>query len=329
MDNQPLVSILIPCYNHIDFLDDCLRGVLEQNYKNIELLICDDCSIDGSFKKIKEYQEQLKKRFCRVILRRNEINRGVTSTLNSLLKLAEGKFIKIIASDDVLVESAISIMVHSFAENINTDIVVSNGVEIMENQHYPFYTVGKKIYENPPELSGNDLFEKVFKHNIIFAPGVMIKKSVYEKYGCYDETIAIEDLEFWLRILKERESAFSFIDEILIYYRVSKSSMTALYSNDGLEKRRLRFHLAEMQILDKYGEYVGERIYAEAKLHRVLDEKRIAVNCCLPELNRIVNKECFDLTLWRNLSLKELGYSIYRLIKLYIKQLTIKLYRKG
>ena len=57
---NPLVSLLIPCYNHELFLDDCLESIIAQDYANIELLICDDCSPDNSYTKILSYEQRLK-----------------------------------------------------------------------------------------------------------------------------------------------------------------------------------------------------------------------------------------------------------------------------
>ena len=65
MSEQPLVSILMPCYNHENFLPDCLDSILGQTYENIELLICDDCSPDGSWTVIESYEARLRQRFAR------------------------------------------------------------------------------------------------------------------------------------------------------------------------------------------------------------------------------------------------------------------------
>ena len=110
MSKQPFVSIIIPCYNHEDFLDDCLASILNQTYQNIEILICDDCSPDNSYEKILSYKEKLENKFNNVVILKNEVNCGVTKNVNRMLKLAKGEFVKTIASDDSMAPNAISEM---------------------------------------------------------------------------------------------------------------------------------------------------------------------------------------------------------------------------
>lgn len=321
MNNQPLVSVIIPCYNHEKFLDDCLTGILLQDYDNIELLICDDNSTDDSFAKIKSYEQRLIKRFSYINISRNEINQGVTKNINRMLACSNGEFVKIIASDDVMREDAIRKMVQFFINHPKADVVVVNGAKITEHQHYPNYMPGEKIYKDAPDFSPEDLFERTYKLNNIFAPGVMVRKQVYNKFGYYDEEIAIEDLEFWLRILKDRNTILAYLDEILIYYRISQNSMTSLADNSGLERRRIKFHRAELQILDKYGKNVDEKLYAETKLFRILNEKGIAVNNRLPELEKLVDKECHSFNLWKNISFKTRIYYYYVLFRYKVKKI--------
>ena len=149
MIKQPLVSIIIPCYNHEAFLDDCLGSILAQTYPNIELLICDDCSPDNSYEKIMSYREELEKRFNNVIILKNEINCGVTKNVNRMLKLAKGEFVKTLASDDCMAPDAISEMVHFLIENSQIDVVVSNGIKVSEEQRYPDFS-GDVIYNALP-----------------------------------------------------------------------------------------------------------------------------------------------------------------------------------
>lgn len=323
MNNQPLVSVLIPCYNHEDFLDDCLTGILKQDYDNIELLICDDNSMDNSFEKIKSYEQRLRQRFSYVKILRNEKNQGVTKNINRMLACSNGEFIKIIASDDVMEEHAVGKMVQFLISHSAVDVVVVNGAKISECQHYPDYLPGEKIYSQKPNFSGKDLFERTYRLNNIFAPGVMVRKTVYDKYGYYDEKIAIEDLEFWLRILLDKKTVFAFLDEVLIYYRINQNSMTSLAGNSGLEQRRIKFHLAELQILNKYRSGVNDRLYAETVLFRILSEKGIAVSNRLSELEKLVNEECHNFNLWKNISFKTHVYYYYALFRYKVKKIIL------
>lgn len=323
MKKQPLVSVIVPCYNHEMFLDDCLMGIMNQNYQNIELFICDDNSSDNSFAKIKSYEGKLKERFCNVVIQKNEKNLGVTKNINRMLEDATGEYIKLIASDDVMAEDAIYKMAQFMEENPKVDVIVANGVKITEQQHYPNYESKDKIYSEQSDFSKEGLFERTYIHNDIFAPGVMMRKRVYEKYGNYDESVAIEDLEFWLRILKDEQTIFAYLDDILIYYRINQNSMTSLFGNKGLEQRRKRFHKAEIQILDKYGKCVDSRIYAETKMYRILCEKGIAVSNGLIELEEFVKKEYREFDLWNCISMKKRIFFHYVSLRYSIKKIIV------
>jgi len=303
MQNKGVVSIIVPCYNHEKFLDDCLLGILEQDYKDIEVLICDDCSPDASFQLIKTYEERLKDRFFRVEILKNEVNCGVTKNINRMLAMANGEYIKIIASDDVLVPNAISRMVMCMEAHPSTGIVISNGVRISEEEHHGAYGQGERIYTLPLDLTADDILNKTYAHNDIFAPGAFIRKSVFDEVGFYDEEIAIEDLEFWLRVMTKSKVQFVFLDEDLILYRVNSDSMTSMSANQRLEGRRIRFHQAEVAILKKYKDAVPKALYANTLWERIMAEKGLAIHFRLKELETLANTEMKEFDGWKYLSL--------------------------
>ena len=283
MTKLPLVSLLIPCYNHRDFLDDCLRSILAQTYENIELLICDDASPDDSFEKILSYEQALKERFARVELRQNEVNRGVTGNINRMLEQSRGDYIKILASDDCLRPDAIEKLVRALEEDPSAGVAVCNGEKVPEDQHYPDFLPGAPVYAAAPDFRAEGFAERTALRNDIFAPGAMIRKAVFDRFGAFDESLTIEDYEFWLRILLRGNVPFLYLEEKLLFYRIGSNSATAQNANAGLERRRRRFHKGEMDTLAKLRGELPRQTYALAAAERILQERWLAKQAGLQE----------------------------------------------
>ena len=277
MNEMPLVSVLIPCYNHEAFLEDCLNSILRQTYGNIELLICDDCSPDSSWDVIRAFAPKLQARFARVELLKNEVNQGVTKNVNRMLALARGEFVKTLASDDAMASTAIEQMVAFLQENPQYGVVVANGIKVPEQQHYPDFS-GEAIYGQAPDFSKEGFFLRTARCNPISAPAAMVRMSVYETYGVYDETVKVEDYEFWLRLLKDASVEFGYLDSKLLYYRINAGSMTSMQNNDRLAQRRKVFHTSEMGTLNKYRDYFAPADYSLLVLERILTERQLAVS---------------------------------------------------
>ncbi len=100
---KPLVSVVIPCYNHENFVQDSIQSVIDQTYQNIELIIIDDGSKDGSVEKIQEMIPACQERFVRFEFRHRP-NKGLSATLNEALEWCEGEYYSPIASDDIILD---------------------------------------------------------------------------------------------------------------------------------------------------------------------------------------------------------------------------------
>lgn len=290
-----LVSILVPCYNHEKFVADCINSLIAQTYENIEVIICDDCSADKSFLVIKEYEEAMKKRFKKVVIMRNEVNRGVTKNLNGMLELAQGAYIKLIASDDMLAEDAIENLV-AYAKVSGADIVYSNMYIIDENQHYPVNnTETLKIFytEQPPV--GRGLIGSIYANNCIAAPSVIFPKATFDKFGNFDEEGMTEDLEYWLRVATEGQ--FDYLDCCTVFYRRSENSLSHYTpTKEGIEKnRRYRAHLLEIH--ERYDSYVTTK------------DRTVFYNNELSAAMRIKDKE---LTMEMYQQMRGKGISVYK-----------------
>ncbi|TDO69799.1 glycosyl transferase family 2 [Flavobacterium chryseum] len=223
MQNK-LVTVICLCYNHEKFVTESLLSVINQDYAFIELIIVDDYSTDNSKNIIKEWLLN----YPEAQFIANETNLGNTKSFNKALKLANGDYIIDLAADDVLVSNCISLQIEAFNESIfkNLGIVYGNAELITENGEFDSYYFpvdhNRKIIQK--RQTGNIYLSVLSGGDSICSVSSMAKKSVYDFLNGYDETLAYEDLDFWIR--SSRLYEFDFIDEVLIKKRISANSLT-------------------------------------------------------------------------------------------------------
>ena len=231
MQNFPLVSVICLSYNHEAYVVEALNSVINQTYPNLELLIADDCSDDNSIGVIKDWV----KNHPEVHFSTNEKNLGNTKTFNQLAKIAKGEFIIDLAADDLLVPNCIEKQVTTFqnSKNKNLGIVYGNLIEIDENGNFL-----NNYYNEEDRPESGDIYKMVIGRTTkICSVSSMIKKSVLEKLGYYDEDLAYEDLDLWIRTSRDFE--FEYIPEILAKKRIVSDSLSShfLIENNARAKK--------------------------------------------------------------------------------------------
>ena len=289
---EGLFSVLIPCYNHEKYIKDLFNSLIEQKYNNLEILICDDCSVDNSWEIINTYEDILNNYFSKVVIIKNNSNEGITKTLNRLLDYANGEFIKVIASDDMLDPQYFRRVYEVFLSNNEIDVVATNGWIVDDETHFEpnIKGIGEKcIIDKENSFNNECLFEQLYNGNIFPAPGLAFRKSVYEKVGKYDENTIIEDWEFLLRVAHNRKNFF-WIKDCLFYYRKSINSVTSQKDNN-LEKRMIKFFLAEIYIIDKYGLYISHKTYVKRRIDKIYDCYDYAISHKFIEMKKIMKKK--------------------------------------
>jgi glycosyltransferase involved in cell wall biosynthesis len=130
--STPLVSIITPCFNHEKYLDDYFRSLLAQTYRNLEIIILDDGSTDGSWKKICEYEPLLRREFPSVTCLRNE-RMGVLKELAMGVSLMRGDLCCILESDDYYLPEKIQRNVEYLSERPEFGGVHSDYLDVSEN----------------------------------------------------------------------------------------------------------------------------------------------------------------------------------------------------
>ena len=204
----PLVSVVIPCYNHEQFIKDSIQSVINQTYENIELIVIDDGSQDNSIMKIQEMIDSCEQRFKRFEFR-SRPNIGLSSTLNEGLEWCHGKYFSPMASDDQMFNYKTTIQVE-FLENNKDYAAVFGGVQLIDENNNKL----EKLVNTARGYS----FEDIIMHeHCLFAPSQMIRKENIQKVGGYKPNIFIED--WYMLLLLSKEANIFNMNEVLALYR--------------------------------------------------------------------------------------------------------------
>ena len=236
MQENPLVSIICLAYNHEKFVIETLNSVIKQNYQPIELIIVDDCSIDATKLEINKWLLS----HPEVQFIANEFNIGNTKSFNKALKIAKGEYIIDLAADDLLLPSGIQLQINAFQKSKfqNLGVVYGNAEIINEDGSFnSFYFPVDKNGKVVSKRTIGDIYSSVLSTgDSICSVSTLIKKSVFDFLGGYDETLAYEDLDSWIRASREYE--FDFIDEVVVKKRTVGNS---LGSNFYKKKHKINF----------------------------------------------------------------------------------------
>lgn len=230
--NNPLVTIVAICYNHEDYCIQTLESIKNQTYKNWELYIVDDFSTDESAKKINHWINDNKN--INPIFISNTYNQGICSSLNKTIPLAIGKYIALIACDDIMLNDRIHKQVYDLEEKksdyaltcSNVNKIDENGavigIEFDSTFNFPYSNVFDSI-----------LINKNDSGIIIHSPTVLAKTEIIKSFLPYPSHIIQEDLYMWLCISAKYK--ISYLSDPLTKYRVLPNSL----SRDPIKKEAL------------------------------------------------------------------------------------------
>lgn len=218
MDNSryPLVTVIVPAYNHEDYVVECVQSILEQDYPNMDVIVINDGSTDSTDLRIRGWMEKNGKDF-RYVSKQNE---GLIRTLNLGLKMSKGEYFCECASDDALLPGSIRKRVEYLLANPALDCVFADGYIIEGGAKTEKRLFDGKIGFRSAEHFIGDLLKG--RARIFFASG-MIKRSVIDAFGAFDEDFRYyEDRLLKYQIALKPEVGY--LDEPVMYYRVHSTN---------------------------------------------------------------------------------------------------------
>jgi len=243
-----LFSVACISFNQENIVNDCLDSIFNQTYKNIELVICDDCSKDSTPKVIEEWIKNKGSRFENVVFLKNKKNMGISASHDIALKNTHGEYIKYIAGDDVLLEVGVS-EIARFLEETG-----ASWGQCVVNEFYPGFSHKREV-QRPYNrfwkyfrLDAKDQFRMLCRENFFCAPGNFFRRNVLESIGFLDTSFRFfEDWHTWLRLTK-MGFKFSLLPIPLVLWRRHNESV----SFSAMDLGNIHFFLDSKRTIEKY-----------------------------------------------------------------------------
>lgn len=217
---MPRVSVIAMTLDHERFAARGLETLAAQTYTDLEVIVTDDGSTDGTPAIIDTWLDRLAPS---VSLIRHEAPRGICTTLNEALDRATGELVSVVSLDDVWFPDRLSRHVDRFDALDRQTAVVYSDCEVIDGtgrvtspSYMASYTPFRRS-ENRPAPSG-DVFAEMVGCNFIAAPGVTIRRAAIDAVGGYREDLPFEDWSMWLQLAPNYE--FHFDDQIVAQYRI-------------------------------------------------------------------------------------------------------------
>jgi len=280
---MPTVSVIIHTYNNEKFIAETVESVLNQTYKDYEIIVVDDGSVDGTRETLMPYMQKIRYHY--------KENGGIASAKNAGINLSQSEFVAFLDHDDLWVPDKLQLQMECFKENPLLGLVYAK---------YTSFRDGKELRTKPEKGYSGWIFKELLAKSFIQTSTVVVKKKCLNAVGPYDESFSLGDeYDMFLRISKKFQCGF--VNKGLTRYRVhdtNASNNDFLFDNENLgvykkiynnftdldteEKKILRKRIA------RYSMKVAEGLNSQGKLEESKKYQKEALRY-LPFYKRITS----------------------------------------
>lgn len=236
------ISIITVTFNNKEYIEDCIRSVINQDYENIEYIVIDGGSTDGTIDIIKTYEDKIN-------LWISEADRGIYDAINKGINMSSGDIVGILHSDDMYIDrGVIGSIVREFGKQVDSvyaDLVYverNNPEKVVRYYDSSVFRISKFAYGWMPAH-----------------PTCFIKKNVYDKYGLYKtDYIIAADYELLVRFYAKHGVSYSYLPKVIVKMRSGGLSTRNFKSNVILNReivRACRENGIETNIFKVYSKY--------------------------------------------------------------------------
>lgn len=261
---QPLVSVIVVTYNSSEYVLETLESVRKQTYQNIELIITDDCSFDNTLEICNSWIERNKERFARTKIISAVKNTGIPSNCNRGAMSSHGEWIKLIAGDDMLLESCVDDNLKYIADNPTAKFVVSELLEVNDDGFFIKNEKEKKRKDNMLKFYFHaKTAEKQLKAYarwpvFLNAPTHFINNQLLKDIDYFDDEYRIfEDMPLIYRV-NSNDTFIHFLNKPTVKYRIHDSAISRKRSNNDERDKEVLLvfnkyrqkHLSKFNLID-------------------------------------------------------------------------------
>lgn len=255
---NPLVSIVVIAYNSSSTIIETLESVKAQTYRNIELIVTDDCSTDKTLELCERWLCSNSDSFVRAILVKSSMNTGVTANINRGVEKCEGKWIKTIAGDDTLNSDCIQEYISFVGEHPDCRICLSCLRVFGSSKECCNSTeqwLKKDIYDRLKEKSREEQYKTCLYHHIMPGPAIFYQMSLWNEVGRFDERYpGTEEYPFEIKVLSIAK--FYFLDKFLVNWRIRPNSLSRSNISRAHDDDRRIFYDIRRPLMIKEGMYL-------------------------------------------------------------------------
>lgn len=208
---MPKVSVVIPTYNHAQYIGDAIQSVLNQDYNSFEIIMINDGSTDNTREVVAQFGDQV-----RCIWQENQ---GLSAARNTGIRVASGDLIGLLDADDIYEPYFLSTLVTMLQANPDADGIYC-GYRFVDDQNTPLAQVEARSI--PPD----QLYQALISGNFLVPESMLARRHCYEAVGPFDESLrACEDWDIWLKMARQ----FKIIgtNKVLTRHRVLSGSMSS------------------------------------------------------------------------------------------------------
>jgi glycosyltransferase involved in cell wall biosynthesis len=239
---EPLISIIIPCYNGEKFIGDAIDSVINQTYQNWEIIVVDDESTDNSKKIVDKYRTDQRIKYVQ-----HDANKGIAKTKNTGIRLARGDYLAFLDQDDIWLSNKLEMQVNCF-KNHHEDVgMICTGMIFTDEK-----LKSQIIFRGFKDDNQKEMVKSLYLQTTNSSSIMMIKKKCFYRVGFFNEELyGWDDFEMWMRIASQ--------------YKIK-------YIREGLVKKRM--HTENVQKLPKVQKEAKKVFDLTIQLHPFLETYR-------------------------------------------------------